>query len=47
MKWWFYVTVPMAFTLMSGRVVGNWLEDWHNYRTGQVIINQAVIGGDV
>tara|TARA_R110002094_G_scaffold35391_8_gene47994 strand:- start:3092 stop:3760 length:669 start_codon:yes stop_codon:yes gene_type:complete len=47
MKWWFYVTVPIAFTLMAGRVVGNWLQDWHNYRTGQVIINQAVIGGDV
>ena len=28
MKWWFYLTVPIAFTLMSGRVVGNWLEDW-------------------
>ncbi|MGB7242291.1 MAG: TRAP transporter small permease subunit [Sulfitobacter sp.] len=47
MKWWFYITVPIAFTLMSGRVIGNWREDWHNYKTGQVIIKQAVIGGDV
>jgi len=47
MKWWFYITVPIAFTLMSGRVVGNWLEDWGNYKSGQPIIKQAVIGGDV
>lgn len=47
MKWWFYVTVPIAFTLMSGRVVGNWLEDWKNYRSGDDIIQTAVIGGDV
>ncbi len=47
MKWWFYVTVPIAFTLMSGRVVGNWLEDWRNYRSGDDIIKTAVIGGDV
>jgi len=47
MKWWFYITVPIAFTLMSGRVIGNWLEDWGNYRSGNPIIKQAVIGGDV
>lgn len=47
MKWWFYITVPIAFTLMSGRVIGNWLEDWNNYRSGTPIIQQAVIGGDV
>ncbi|WP_375255687.1 TRAP transporter small permease [Yoonia sp.] len=47
MKWWFYITVPIAFTLMSGRVVGNWLEDWRNYKSGDQIIKQAVIGGDV
>lgn len=47
MKWWFYITVPIAFTLMSGRVVGNWLDDWRNYRAGTDIIQQAVIGGDI
>ena len=47
MKWWFYITVPAAFVLMSGRVIGNWLEDLGNYRSGDVIIKQAVIGGDV
>ncbi len=46
MKWWFYITVPLAFILMSGRVVGNWLEDWNNYKNGNEIIQQAVIGGD-
>jgi len=47
MKWWFYITVPIAFGLMSGRVIGNWLEDYANYKSGDQIIKQAVIGGDV
>jgi TRAP-type C4-dicarboxylate transport system permease small subunit len=47
MKWWFYITVPVAFILMSGRVVGNWLEDWGNLKSGNPIIKQAVIGGDI
>jgi len=47
MQWWYIITVPFAFTLMSGRVIGNWLEDWKNYRSGDVIIKQAVIGADV
>jgi TRAP-type C4-dicarboxylate transport system permease small subunit len=47
MKWWFYITVPIAFTMMSGRVIGNWLEDFSNFRSGNAIIKQAVIGGDV
>jgi TRAP-type C4-dicarboxylate transport system permease small subunit len=46
MKWWFYLTVPVAFTLMAGRVFGNWFEDWRNFRNGDPIIKQAVIGGD-
>jgi len=47
MKWWFYITVPIAFTLMSGRVIGNWIDDWTNFKSGRPIIKQAVIGGDV
>jgi TRAP-type C4-dicarboxylate transport system permease small subunit len=47
MKWWFYILVPIAFALMTGRVFGNWMEDWGNYKSGQPIIKQAVIGGDV
>ena len=46
MQWWYILTVPFAFTLMSGRVIGNWLEDWKNYRLGNQLIKQAVIGGD-
>lgn len=47
MKWWFYITIPVAFILMSGRVVGNWMDDWRNYKAGTPMIKQAVIGGDV
>lgn len=47
MKWWFYITVPIAFALMTGRVIGNWVEDYGNYRAGNQIIKTAVIGGDV
>ena len=41
------IELPIAFTMMSGRVIGNWLEDFGNYRSGNTIIKQAVIGGDV
>jgi TRAP-type C4-dicarboxylate transport system permease small subunit len=47
MKWWFYSTVPVAFGLMTGRVFGNWLEDWKNYKSGGPILKTAVIGGDI
>lgn len=47
MQWWFIVTMPLAFTLMAGRVIGNWIADWKNYRSGNVLIKQAVIGADV
>lgn len=46
MQWWFIITMPIAFVLMAGRVIGNWLEDWRNYRSGDVLITQAVIGAD-
>ncbi|WP_108484647.1 TRAP transporter small permease [Oceaniglobus ichthyenteri] len=47
MKWWFLITVPIAFLLMAARVMENWIEDWRNYRSGEIMIKQAVIGGDV
>lgn len=47
MQWWFVITVPISFLLMAGRVLENLLEDIHNYRTGEPMIKQAVIGGDV
>lgn len=46
MQWWFLITVPFAFVLMAGRVIENWLKDFSNYRSGNEIITQAVIGGE-
>ena len=46
MQWWFIITVPIAFTLMAGRVLENLLEDIGKYRRGEPLIEQAVIGGD-
>jgi TRAP-type C4-dicarboxylate transport system permease small subunit len=47
MQWWFIITVPFAFILMAARVLGNLVEDIRRYRAGEVLIEQAVIGGDV
>ncbi|WP_299724199.1 TRAP transporter small permease subunit [uncultured Tateyamaria sp.] len=47
MRWWFLVTMPVCFIMLAGRVVGNALEDIANYRSGEPLIKQAVIGGDV
>ncbi|GAA6194055.1 TRAP transporter small permease [Phaeobacter gallaeciensis] len=47
MQWWFLITIPIAFILMAGRVLENLFEDWSNYRKGEPLIKQAVIGGDV
>jgi len=47
MRWWFIVTMPICFIMMAGRVLGNTLEDISNFRSGNRLINQAVIGGDV
>ncbi|WP_170476181.1 TRAP transporter small permease [Ruegeria arenilitoris] len=45
MQWWFLITAPLAFVLMAGRVVENFLEDLENYREGNELIKQSVIGG--
>ncbi|KIN62593.1 TRAP dicarboxylate transporter, dctq subunit [Sulfitobacter noctilucicola] len=47
MRWWFIVTMPVCFIVMAGRVIGNMVEDLANYRNGEPLIKQAVIGGDV
>jgi TRAP-type C4-dicarboxylate transport system permease small subunit len=47
LKWWFLITVPLAFVLMAGRVLENLRDDIANYRSGDPLIQQAVIGGDV
>lgn len=47
MQWWYLITVPIAFILMAGRVLENWVEDLGNFRSGELLIGQSVIGGDV
>ena len=44
MQWWFIITIPIAFVVMAGRVIENFLEDLSNYRSGEPMIQQAVIG---
>lgn len=46
MKWWFLITMPIAFITMTARVLQNWVNDLSNYRSGEVLVSQAVIGGD-
>ncbi len=46
MQWWFILAVPLSFVFLVARVIENWADDWRNYRSGDVLINQAVIGGD-
>ena len=46
MQWWFILGAPVAATLMAARAVENIQDDMKNYRTGQPLIKQAVIGGD-
>jgi len=47
MRWWFIITMPIGFTMLAGRVVGNTLDDIANFRNGEPLIKQAVIGGAV
>lgn len=46
MRWWFIVTMPVCFILLATRAVENIVEDFGNYRQGEPLIKQAVIGGD-
>ena len=45
MQWWFLLTAPLAFLLMAARVVENVYEDVANFRNGNELIRQTVIGG--
>ncbi len=47
MQWWFLITAPLSFFLLAARVFENFFEDIANYRSGEPLIRQAVIGGDV
>lgn len=46
MQWWFLITVPFSAVLMTARVFENLFDDLRNYRNGEQLIKQAVIGGD-
>lgn len=46
MQWWFLMSVPLSFIFLVARVMENWLVDLNNFRSGNVMIEQAVIGGD-
>ena len=47
MQWWFLITAPLSFLLMSARVIENLWDDIRNWMKGEPLIEQAVIGGDV
>lgn len=44
LQWWFLVSVPLAFVLVVGRAMENYLEDIDNLRSGEPLIKQASIG---
>ncbi len=46
MQWWFLITVPIAFILLTARVMENLIADLRKYRNGDEMIEAAVIGGD-
>ena len=46
LQWWFLISVPISFLMLTGRVIENYVTDWHNFRTGNTLIQQAVIGAD-
>jgi len=46
LQWWFLGTVPIAFILLSARVMENLAKDLKTYREGGEMIKAAVIGGD-
>ena len=47
MQWWFLITAPLSFLLMSARVIENLWDDIRNWVKDEPLIEQAVIGGDV
>lgn len=46
MQWWFLGTVPIAFILLTARVMENLAADLRKFRNGDEMIEAAVIGGD-
>jgi TRAP-type C4-dicarboxylate transport system permease small subunit len=46
LQWWFLISVPVSFLMLTGRVIENYVIDWRNYLSGEILIKQAVIGAD-
>jgi len=46
LQWWFLATVPVAFILLTARVMQNVVTDMRKFREGGEMIETAVIGGD-
>lgn len=46
MQWWFLLGAPIAGTLMAARAIENIQDDLKNFRAGEPLIQQSVIGGD-
>ena len=44
MQWWFLLAAPLAAVMMAGRAIENMQDDIKKFRTGQPLIEQAVIG---
>lgn len=44
LQWWFLMSAPLAASLMAARAIENIQDDFRNYRGGQPLIKQAVIG---
>jgi TRAP-type C4-dicarboxylate transport system permease small subunit len=46
MQWWFLCAAPVAAILIAGRAIENIQDDVRNLRSGQPLIQQAVIGSN-
>ncbi|MFY0596773.1 MAG: TRAP transporter small permease subunit [Cognatishimia sp.] len=44
LQWWFLVSVPLSFVLITARSMENYQEDIQNLRSGEPLIKQAAIG---
>lgn len=46
LQWWFLVSVPLSFVIISARAIENWLQDLNNLKSGQDLIAPVAIGAD-
>lgn len=46
LQWWFLVSVPLSFVLITARAMENWLIDFKNLRSGELLISPVSIGAD-